>query len=309
MVRTVSVHVWMASTTASWPRRTVFRISACTSWPMLRFSVIAPPQRLLTILSNPVDLSSAVFVKIVKHAGLAPTRAGRFSFTKRRPPPPGTARPAGRIRLGGPMSIELGGGSTREQGIADALRAGGQDVFVYLYETLAAPLYDYCADLLDDAVTACDVVQDSLVAVDTRITALPDPGRLRVSLYATARHACLRKLSGPGTAPPAADQAPAPEQTPAPDDLDLALLDQGAPGADGETRSAAAAAPARPPDRDREALNLAFRHDIVGQDLARVLGISPYRARSLLHAAGVRFSQAAAVAAALQAGPAACRTL
>ena len=170
-------------------------------------------------------------------------------------------------------------------------------------------LYDYCADLLDDAVTACDVVQDSLVAVDARITALPDPGRLRVSLYATARHACLRKLSGPGTAPPAADQAPAPEQMPGPDDLDLALLDEGAPGADGETRSAATAALASLPDRDREALNLAFRHDIGGQDLAEVLGISPYRARSLLHAAGIRFGQAAAVAVALQAGPAACRTL
>jgi RNA polymerase sigma factor (sigma-70 family) len=207
------------------------------------------------------------------------------------------------------MSVELGGGSTREQGIADALRAGGQDVFVYLYETLAAPLYDYCADLLDDAVTACDVVQDSLVAVDARIAALPDPGRLRVSLYATARHACLRKLSGPGTAPTAADQAPAPEQTAAPGDLDLALLDEGAPGADGETQSAATAALASLPDRDREALNLAFRHDITGQDLAEVLGISPYRARSLLHAAGVRFGQAAAVAAALRAGPAACRTL
>jgi RNA polymerase sigma factor (sigma-70 family) len=207
------------------------------------------------------------------------------------------------------MSVELGGGSTRDQGIADALRAHGHDVFAHLYETIATPLYDYCADVLDDAVAACDVVQDSLVAVDARIAALPGPRRLRVWLYAEARRGCQRKLSGPASVPPGPDQGPAPEQATGPDDLDVALLDEAAPAADGETRSLVAAALARLPGRDREALNLAYRHDMTGPDLAEVLGISPYRARSLLHAAGVRFGQAAAVAAVLRAGPAGCRTL
>jgi DNA-directed RNA polymerase specialized sigma24 family protein len=207
------------------------------------------------------------------------------------------------------MSVEYGGGSTRDQGIADALRYNGQHAFAHLYQTIATPLYGYCVDVLDDAVTACDVVQDSLVAVDARITALPAPGRLRVSVYAEARRGCQRKQSGSAAAPPAPGQAPGPEQPPGPDDVDLALRGDGAPAADGGTRSLVTAALARLPDRDREALNLAFRHDITGSDLAEVLGISPYRARSLLHAASVRFGQAAAVAAVLHAGPAGCRTL
>jgi DNA-directed RNA polymerase specialized sigma24 family protein len=207
------------------------------------------------------------------------------------------------------MSVELGGGSAKDQGIADAQRDDGQHVVASLYETFAAALYDYCVDLLDDAVTACDVVQDSLVAVDGRITALPGPGRLRVSLYAEGRRRCLRKLSGRAAAAPAPGDAPAPGPAPGPDDLDLALRGDGAPGADGETRSVVTAALARLDGRDREALSLAFRHKIAGPDLAEVLGISPYRARSLLHGAGVRFGHAAAVAAVLHAGPAGCRAL
>ena len=206
------------------------------------------------------------------------------------------------------MSVELGGGSTKDHGIDDAVPAGGQGAFAHLYETFAVPLYGYCADLLDDVVTACDVVQDSLVAVDARITRFPDPGRLRVSLYAAARGGCLRKMAGPG-ASPAPGEAPAPGQAPGPDDLDLALQDEGARGANGQNRSVVTAALARLAGRDREALSLVYRHNVVGTDLAEVLGISPYRARSLLHAAEVRFGQAAAVAAVLHAGPAGCRTL
>ncbi|HTW02162.1 MAG TPA: sigma-70 family RNA polymerase sigma factor [Streptosporangiaceae bacterium] len=207
------------------------------------------------------------------------------------------------------MSVELGGGSTKDQGIDDAVPAGGQDAFAHLYETFAIPLYGYCADLLDDAVVACDVVQDTLVAVDARITRFPDPGRLRVSLYTAARRACMSKLSVPGAAAPAAGEAPAPQQASEPDDLDLALRDDGARGADGQSRSLVTAALAGLAGRDREALSLVYRHNVVGTDLAEVLGMSPYRARSLLHAAGVRFGQAAAVAAVLRAGPAGCRTM
>ena len=204
------------------------------------------------------------------------------------------------------MSVELGGGSTKDQGMDDAVPTGGQDAFAHLYETFAVPLYGYCADLLDDAVAACDVVQDSLVAVDARITRFPDPARLRVSLYASARQACLHKLSGPGTARPASGEALAPDLAPGRDDLDLALQDDGTRGADGQNRSVVTAALAGLAGRDREALSLAYRHDLAGTDLAEVLGMSPYRARSLLHAAEVRFRHAAAVAAVLHDGPAGC---
>jgi RNA polymerase sigma factor (sigma-70 family) len=213
------------------------------------------------------------------------------------------------------MSVELGGGSAKDQGIDDAVRAGGPDVFARLYETFAVPLYGYCADLLDDAIAACDVVQDSLVAVDGRITRFPDPGRLRVSLYATARRACLRRLSGPGTASPAPVEEPAREQAPGPDHLDLdldvalALHDAGAREADAQNRPVVSAVLAGLDRRDREALSLTYRHNIVGTDLAEVLGLSPYRARSLLHAAEVRFAQAAAVAVVLRAGPGGCAAL
>ena len=93
------------------------------------------------------------------------------------------------------MSVEFGGGSTGDDQMAEALRDTGHHVSAHLYESYAARLFDYCLGVLGDEVAAVIAVQDSLVAVDTQISALPDPDRLRVSLYAAARRDCMGTLS------------------------------------------------------------------------------------------------------------------
>src|SRR5258708_11937089 len=97
-------------------------------------------------------------------------------------------------RMGGPMSVNFGGGSAGDDQMAEALRDDGLHVLAHLYESYAARLFDYCVALLGDEVAAVIAVQDSLVAVDAQISKLPDPDRLRVSLYSVARRQCLGKL-------------------------------------------------------------------------------------------------------------------
>jgi DNA-directed RNA polymerase specialized sigma24 family protein len=181
------------------------------------------------------------------------------------------------------MSVEFGAGSTGDDLMAEALRDAGRHVFAYLYETYAARLFDYCEGILDDEVAATIAVQDSLVTVDSKIAKLPDPDQLRVQLYSIARRQCLSMMSR-GRVKAA--------QASAPDAFAAGQADR-APGEGASTQLAAAALSALG-ERDREVLNLAFRHGIEGGDLAAVLGVSSRRSRAMLSDAVTRFRQEAA---------------
>ena len=183
-------------------------------------------------------------------------------------------------------------GSAEDQRTADALHDAGQQ----MYETLAAPLFDYCVGLLGHEVAASDAVQDSLIAVDAQISRQPEPDQLRASLYVAARRQCLGRRPGRRVKP-----ADPPGAT--------AIPDVTASRTPGETLPIVTAALARLPDGDREVLNLAYRHGIEGAHLATVLGLSPRRAESLLAGAGGRFGRSAAVAVILRAGEAGCQVL
>jgi DNA-directed RNA polymerase specialized sigma24 family protein len=196
-------------------------------------------------------------------------------------------------------------GSAGDQLMADALHDAGQ----YVYETFAAPLFDYCAGLVGDQLAASDAVQDSLIAVDAQINRQPEPDQLRVSLYVAARRQCLGRLPGrwfrsagpPSAASPGGMAAADPFLAPATDVMPARTV--------GETLPIVTAALARLPDRDREVLNLVFRHGIEGADLAAVLGLSSRRAESLLSGASTRFGQSAAVVVVRRAGQACCPVL
>ena len=199
-------------------------------------------------------------------------------------------------------------GSAGDQRMADASHGAGQ----HMYETFAAPLFDYCAGLLGDQVAATDAVQDSLIAVDAQISRQPEPDQLRASLYFAARRQCLSRLPGRrftsvGPASPASPAGAA--AAAAVDPAGVAAPDVKVSWTVGEMLPIVTAALARLPDRDREVLSLAFRHGIEGTDLAAVLGLSPRRTESLLSGAGARFGQSAAVVVILRAGEAGCQVL
>src|SRR6266571_1850811 len=213
-------------------------------------------------------------------------------------------------RMGGPMSVESGGAPSEDQGMAEALRDAGRHVFAYLYESFAAPLFDYCAGVLRDPWAAAEVVQDSLVAVDTQMDKLPDPDQVRLWLYSIARQHCLDKLPGHQV-----------KQSSRPDTVTLDEFigelagstdrypDAGAVAAEREKLRIVTAALDSLADRDREVVNLAFRHGIADADLAAVLGVSRSRALALLTGAGTQFRASAMVIAVLRAGRPGCHVL
>jgi RNA polymerase sigma factor (sigma-70 family) len=191
------------------------------------------------------------------------------------------------------MSVDHGG-STEEQR-AEAPRDSGRHVYAHLYESYAASLFDYCDGLLRDTLAAVDAVQDSLVAADAQVGGAPGPEGLRLALYSAARQECLNKLGG-GRA-----KLSGRAETTTLDDLGAAVPDYEVAGPTGETVLILQAALDRLPERDREVLNLTFRHRLSEADLAAVIVVPPRRARALLSEASVNFDHSAPVVAVLRA--------
>jgi RNA polymerase sigma factor (sigma-70 family) len=191
------------------------------------------------------------------------------------------------------MSVDHGG-STEEQR-AETPRDSGRHVFAHLYESYAASLFDYCDGLLLDTLAAVDAVQDSLVAADAQVGTAPEPDKLRLALYSAARQECLNQLGA------ARAKLSGRAETTTLDDLGAAVPDYEVAGPTGETVLILRAALDRLSERDREVLNLTFRHRLNETDLAAVIGVPPRRARALLSEASLNFDHSAPVVAVLRA--------
>ena len=198
------------------------------------------------------------------------------------------------------MPAEFRGTSTADEDTSGARRHAGPGT----YEDFAGPLFDYCAGLLGDQAAAASAVQDSLVDVDALASSQPRPDQLRISLYSAARRQCLAGRPGRRRRP-----ATGPAGTTAADQLDAVTPGVHAAGEQRETLLVVTAALASLADRDREVLNLSFRHGLQAVHLAAVLGLSPLRARWLLSRASARFRRSAAIAVVLRAGWLGCHIL
>jgi RNA polymerase sigma factor (sigma-70 family) len=234
------------------------------------------------------------------------------------------------------MSADLGSGSTagrrtadgrsEAERTADVPLSADTETLAYLYETYVAYLYDYCEGLLQSTTAAAEAVPDTLVAATTQIGELQDAGRLRAWLYSIARRQCLnRRSQSPAAfatgwaAQHQADTENADAGAPAvgatgtadADTADIEIQDVDPAALEWEMLQIARAALDGLADRDREVLNLAFRHGFDGAELAAVLGVSPRSARALQAGASSRFEKSASGLAVLRAdyGWAACDTL
>lgn len=156
-----------------------------------------------------------------------------------------------------------------DQRLARALDAGDTNALAQVCEAYTARLFDYCHVLLRDQDAAAQAVHDSLIMVRERIAALPDPVRFRGWLYATTRAECLRRRVN---AELPAERRRAPE------------ADAG-PGIDAATRELVHAALLALSGRQREALDLAVRHELDAQELAEVLSMTPHEASVLVQQA------------------------
>ncbi|HEY7147589.1 MAG TPA: sigma-70 family RNA polymerase sigma factor [Streptosporangiaceae bacterium] len=165
-----------------------------------------------------------------------------------------------------------------------------------LYETYLERLYDYSYELLRSPLAAADAVEDTLVAASAHIGELADKEWLGTWLYAVTRQQSLGEL--PSRCGPAARDTsgsdPAGDDQADDDTADIELAAIEAELRAREARLVATAALDGLPGRDREVLNLAYRHGIDRTEVAAILGITTEQTDEILAKASTRFRSAAA---------------
>jgi RNA polymerase sigma factor (sigma-70 family) len=156
--------------------------------------------------------------------------------------------------------------------LARAAAGGDRAALAGIYHRYAARLHDYCVGLVRDHHAAADCVQDVFCTAAAELPKLRDPDKLRPWLYAIARHSALRTVRE-RQREPAFDALP-----------DSACIGPGpfTLTSQNELAQLIAAAAGGLSDRDRDVLELAYRQDLTGPDLAEALGVSHDCAKKLL---------------------------
>ncbi len=148
------------------------------------------------------------------------------------------------------------------------------------YDKYAAALYGYCHWMLGQPADAAEALRDTFV-IGTAPENLSEPPGLRPWLYSVARRECLRRLR---MAPAASHPEPV-KVTDGP-----TALDRG--GGEGELPTLIRAVLAGLKPRERELIELQFRHDLHDADLAIALGVSWGRAHAMAARSRGRLEQA-----------------
>ncbi|MEI5098534.1 hypothetical protein RB200_07460 [Streptomyces sp. PmtG] len=177
------------------------------------------------------------------------------------------------------------------------------------YEPFLDGLFTYCLSVLCDHDAATAALGEVLALAERRGTR-PD-GDTRAWLYALARWMCLRALAearqrgrqgahaaGSGKAPPAAPHATDP---PAPLAAPLAT-DDPEPARRRELAQLAWPEAAGTTPEQREALELAVRHQLAPKEVAAVLGLDPEATRELLASAACEVERTRAALAVVETG-------
>jgi RNA polymerase sigma factor (sigma-70 family) len=155
--------------------------------------------------------------------------------------------------------------------LACAAAAGDRGAFASIYDRYADRLHDFCVGMLRDRDAAADCVQDVFCTAANRLSQLREAEKLRPWLYAIARNECLRSIRARGREP-VFDEVPEVESAePSPDTM----------AARSELANLVAEASAGLSDRDREVLELAYRHGLDGPELAEALGVSVNNAKKM----------------------------
>jgi len=154
-----------------------------------------------------------------------------------------------------------------------AAAAGDRTAFAAIYDRYANRLHDFCVGMLRDRDAAADCVQDAFCTAATKLTQLRDADKLRPWLYSIARNEALRYQRERRREEPT-DMLPELETT----DAGPEVL-----AARNELADLVAVAAGGLSERDRTILDLTYRHDLDGLELAEVLGVSQSNAGTLVH--------------------------
>ncbi|MEU1554474.1 hypothetical protein ABZ517_17365 [Streptomyces scabiei] len=174
------------------------------------------------------------------------------------------------------------------------------------YEPYLDGLFTYCMSVLCDHDAATAALADVLALAERR-RGLDDADGRRARLYALARWACLRGLTEvrqkrPGThatgRPPAHGGATAPPRAP----RTAALSEEEERRRRRELARLAWPEAAGTTPEQREALELAVRHQLTAPEIADVLGMEPAAARELLASAACEVERTRAALAVVESG-------
>jgi RNA polymerase sigma factor (sigma-70 family) len=152
-----------------------------------------------------------------------------------------------------------------------AAAAGDRAAFAGIYDRYADRLYDFCMGMVGDR-DAADCVQEAFCMAAVDLPSLRDPHKLRPWLYSIARHQALRTLRARKRETIFDEMPDEPSLEAGPDAL----------AARNELAALVTQAERGLSDRDREVLNLAYRHGLTGAELAQALGVSNESAKKMV---------------------------
>ncbi|MFM8871501.1 MAG: sigma-70 family RNA polymerase sigma factor [Actinomycetota bacterium] len=169
-----------------------------------------------------------------------------------------------------------------EQSFVGALRAGDPKGLAAFYDQYADKLYDFARRQLRDSALAADVVHDTVLIVNSRISQLRDDSKFRAWVYAIARNEVRAKARARSRAVPTED---IPEATTDPDFAgdferrELArVVDEAAAGLT---------------ERELEVFHLFARQGLSGDEIATALDVSLANAHKLVQRVRERISRSA----------------
>ena len=185
------------------------------------------------------------------------------------------------------------------------------------YDRYAEALYDYCHWMLHDSADAAGALKDTFVIVAATPSNLSEPSKLRPWLFALARNECRHRIrpasavrddeadaagqsAGAGEDPSDATVQFRAISQPADPIMPFRLISQPTYGpghvngdqGHAELRSLIHSILAGLKPREREVIELSFRHDLYDNDLALALGVSQSRAHALASRARGRLEEA-----------------
>lgn len=162
--------------------------------------------------------------------------------------------------------------SNSDGDLARAAADGDRQAFAEIYDRYADRLYDFCVGLLGDRDAAADCVQDAFCVAATDLGGLREPDKLRPWLYSIARHHAMRRLRHryreevSDELPDMVSHEASPETLAGQSEL-ARLVAEAAGGLS---------------DRDRELLDLSYRHGLDGPELAEALGVTLTSANTMM---------------------------
>ena len=219
------------------------------------------------------------------HRGGADNEGGWTVLTEVQPPSCSTPSLSLPLRFVGLSLMARSLRFATDAEVASLAAQGDRDAFGELYDRFGVQLFDFCARLTGSSDDAADVTHEVFLRASSRLSQLREPERVRAWLFSVARHECYAFTRRRSKTRPS-------------DPMRLGdTLEHTGRSAAGTLESSELVtlvndARAGLEADDLSILDLKFRHDLSGNDLAEAAGIPHEQLHKVLARATERFEKA-----------------